>query len=95
MAATALPSPLSKANSLLIKSIPVIAMANSLNKDPTEVARLISVGEKTGLFYLDLVGLGGDGFRESYEICQGVMKTWFDLSMDNKVAFALGCDIHG
>jgi hypothetical protein len=95
MAATALPTPLSRADSSLIKSVPVIAMVNILNKDPAEVAKLVSAGEKAGFFYLDLTGLGDDGLWESYEVCQGVMKTWFNLPIDNKAAFALGCDTHG
>ncbi len=88
-------SPVKGDKSFTCADLPTISFDKLVDREPQELAKLLAAGEKEGFFYLDLTEPESKGLYDDYESILSVMKTWFDLPLEEKVKYAYGSDTQG
>ncbi|KAJ3498141.1 hypothetical protein NLG97_g1359 [Lecanicillium saksenae] len=95
MMAPVLSSPYTDGRAVTTKDMKVISFSRIAEKDPREVARLLSAAENEGFFYLDLAGKESNGLWEKYMNCLSLMAQWFEKPTEEKAKFAYNSDTYG
>lgn len=95
MSSTILPSPFPDERPFAVAQLQTFSFQKLLNKDPNEIARLLTAGEKDGFFYLDLTSPESRGLWEDYQAVLSIMALFFDEPLEEKCQFAYGSDVQG
>ena len=95
MSSEILPSPFPDERPFQVAPLQTFSFEKLAQRDSNEIARLLVAGETDGFFYLDLTSPASMGLWEDYKNVLAVMKSFFDLPVEEKLPFAYGSDVQG
>lgn len=81
-------SPLKDDEVLFCANFLTILFDKLIERDPQELAKLLSVEKKEGFFYFDLIKAESQRLWKDYKKILIFMKTWFNQPLDEKLQYA-------